>query len=157
MIKNVGMNEADISSEECSIIGTTALATCFGILLYDEENKIAIVGHATSTWIPTVLKMLNLIDDEIHIFKYLVIPGYDSKQRDFYNTKNKINRFFKIFNTEKVSFVPYDKEYEPYIVLDEKTMSYEFLFDAQTGKFVLETEKLCYNLKGGFNGNNTYQ
>ncbi len=138
MKKIVNMNEADISNEEYPIIGTCALATCFGILLYEENKRIAIVGHSTADWVPIVLKMLDLIDDsEMSIFKYLVIPGYYSKIEDVYNTKKKIELFFEMFKTDKVSFKPYDKEYEEYIIFDEKTCSYEFDFDSRTGKFLL--------------------
>ncbi len=136
MIKNVEMNEAEISSEKFPIIGTHALATCFGILLYEENKRIAIVGHCTSDWIPTILKMLNLIDDEYYYFKYLVIPGFYSEKNDIYRTKLKIETFFKIFKTDKINFEPYNDEY--FITYDEKTMSYEFLFDSRVGKFVSE-------------------
>ena len=131
----VRMNEVGISSEECPIIGTYALATCFGILLYEEDKKIAIVGHCTSNWIPIVLKMLDLIDDNTKCkFKYLVIPGFYSEQNDIYNTKLKIEKFFSAFETDKVTFEPFDKEY--FIIFDEETSSYEFEFDSKTGKFL---------------------
>ena len=41
----VEMNDADISTEEKPIIGTYALATCLGVLLYSEETRKAIVAH----------------------------------------------------------------------------------------------------------------
>ena len=39
LFKMANMNEAVISNEEKPIVGTQALATCFGLLLYDENNK----------------------------------------------------------------------------------------------------------------------
>lgn len=133
----VEMNEVGISSEEYPIIGTHALATCFGILLYEKTKKIAIVGHCTSDWIPIILKMLNLIDnDDKYCFKYLVIPGFYSEQKDIYKTKLKIETFFNIFKTDKVTFQPFTEKY--IITFDEKTSSYEFLFDSRIGKFVSE-------------------
>lgn len=153
MIKNVLMNTADISSNESPIIGTTSLATCLGILLYEENQKVAIVGHCTSNWIPIVLKMLDLIDDSKPcIFKYLIIPGY---YHDKYNTKNKIVKFFSNFSNEKIKFVPYEINYEENIIFDSKTKSYEFWFDANNGVFV--TKKICYNLRGDTYGNNTHK
>ena len=135
MKKIVGMNEVAISSEECPIIGTYALATCFGILLYEENKKIAVVGHCTSNWVPIVLKMLNLISDSDKCtFKYLVIPGFYSEQNDIHDTKLKIETFFNIFKTDKVTFEPFTEEYV--IDFDEKTNSYEFEFDSKTGKFL---------------------
>ena len=37
----VDMNDAQISTEDRPIIGTQALATCIGVLLYNEEKKVA--------------------------------------------------------------------------------------------------------------------
>lgn len=39
LLNLIGMNEAGITTEEKSIIGTQALATCFGILLYERKKK----------------------------------------------------------------------------------------------------------------------
>lgn len=137
MEKNVDMNEVDISSEEYPIIGTSALATCFGILLYDKVRKIAIVGHSTSDWIPVILKILNFVDDSYYCtLSYLIIPGYDSKKEDVYKTKIKIEKFFKLFKTDKIKFEPFDDEV--FIIFDEETCSYEFRFDSRIGKFLSE-------------------
>lgn len=155
MIKIVEMNEVGISSEEYPIIGTVALSTCLGILLYEENSKIAIVAHCTSDWIPIVLKMLNLIDDsKPRVFKYLIIPGY---YMDNYDTINKINKFFLRFSNEKLTFIPYQQEYKSYLIFDKKTLSYEFMFDANTGNFITENEKICYNFRGNNYGGNTYK
>ena len=42
---NVGMNEIKITDNENTVIGTNALATCVGVILYSEKHKRAIVGH----------------------------------------------------------------------------------------------------------------
>ena len=140
MKKIVGMNEVGVSNEEYPIVGTHALATCFGILLYEENKKIAIVGHCTSNWVSIVLKMLDIIDESDRCtFKYLVVPGFYSEQNDIYNTKLKIETFFTMFKTDKVNFEPFDREY--FITFDEKTNSYEFEFDSKTGRFLARKKK----------------
>ena len=44
----VAMDHADITTLDKPIIGTHSLAPCLGILLYDEEKKMALVAHARS-------------------------------------------------------------------------------------------------------------
>ena len=58
LLNIVGMNSADISTFEKPIIGTQALATCFGVLLYDENQKIGIVAHFTHDIEATIIKIL---------------------------------------------------------------------------------------------------
>lgn len=42
----VRMNHVGITTIDKPIIGTNSLAPCLGILLYNEEKKIALVAHA---------------------------------------------------------------------------------------------------------------
>ena len=57
----VDMDDAQISTEDRPIIGTQALATCIGVLLYSEEKKLAIVAHVSSEPIQTIDKIFKLI------------------------------------------------------------------------------------------------
>ena len=86
----VGINDAMITTEEKYIIGTEALATCIGILLYNEDKKIAIVAHVVPDKIDAVDKIYNIILKYKLLktkFKYLIIPGY---YQEHYNTKELI-------------------------------------------------------------------
>ena len=86
----VGMNDAMITTEEKNIIGTEALATCIGILLYNEDKKIAIVAHVVPDKIDAIDKIYNIILKYKLLktkFKYLIIPGY---YQEHYNTKELI-------------------------------------------------------------------
>lgn len=73
------MDDTKISTKEKPIIGTQALATCIGVLLYDEENKVAIVAHISSEPIPIIDKIFNLImKNKLYNnkLKYKIIAGY---------------------------------------------------------------------------------
>ena len=121
----VRMEDAKISTTEKPIIGTQALATCIGVLLYNEEKKLAIVAHIP----PNEFNALITIDKIFQIiiknklasttFKYIIIPGY-------YKEKH--------FN----HFTPFDEKQIPNyaIQIDENTTTREFAFDASTGEFV---------------------
>ena len=52
------MNEIVVSSSAKPIVGTVALATCYGIVFYDRKNKIGIVGHASSSKLLNILEMM---------------------------------------------------------------------------------------------------
>lgn len=135
----VSMDTADISTIDKPIIGTQALATCFAILLYERTKKMALVAHASVNYYKALMNLIELIDNSSeNIFEYLIIPGYYSLQEDHYGIYKKL---FKLFNyTEFLNskFVPFRKykKLEEIIKLDKKTLSYEFAFDARTGKFV---------------------
>lgn len=56
------MDQVVVSTSDKPIIGTQALDTCFGILLYDRKNKFGICGHADPKNIfGIVVKMLKQI------------------------------------------------------------------------------------------------
>ena len=135
----VGMNEAKISTLDKPIVGTDALATCIGVLLYNEEKKIAIVAHVPSDPMVAIDNIFNVIIKNKLIsttFKYLIIPGY---YEEHYNTKFVLEQHFS-------HFIPFDDSEIPEtaIHIDEETTSKEFAFDASTGKFV--TDKVYFGI-----------
>jgi len=139
----VDMNDAQISTDEKTIIGTQALATCIGILLYNEELKKAIVAHATTTPEIAIDKIFKIIVENKlwHVpFKYKIILGSDIKPVMFYNTIDTIKKYFS-------HFTPFDETQIPKeaIETDERTISHQFAFDASSGKFV--TDKVLFGLE----------
>lgn len=130
----VKMGDAKISTNEKPIIGTEALATCHGVLLYNEEKKLAIVSHIP----PDEIEALMTIDKIFQIiidnklsntkFKYVIIPGY---YKEHYNIKALLEKHLTHFIPFNENEIPNDA-----IQIDEKTTSKEFAFDVSTGKFV---------------------
>jgi len=137
----VGMDDAKISTEEKPIIGTHALATCMGVLLYSEERKVAIVAHVSCEPMRVLDKIFKLISDN-HLLrttiKYRIISGY--YKEDHYNVKEILEKHF-------VDFIPFDNgEDNDYgIQKDEETTSCEFAFDASSGEFV--TDNIFFGLE----------
>ena len=132
---NVLMNEVKISED---LIGTVGLATCIGVLLYDWNNKKAIVGHFNSNYnggeeIEDVMRIYYAIDKMLvdnHMedddISYLVIPGG--------------------FNQERVNKVAYELDMlmhsymkmeinESDIKKHQDTESLEFVFDPKNAMF----------------------
>ena len=133
----VAMNDADISTLEKPIIGTQALATCFGVILYERTKKIAIVAHLSSDFVKTLLKMFSLIDlNDSNTFEYLIIPGYYSKKEDHYNVKPQLLEILNNCDVSKTKFIPFKEIPTNIVQLHEETLSYEFAFDSRTGKFI---------------------
>ena len=133
----VGMNDAKISSEERPVVGTQSLATCTGVLLYSEEQKLAIVAHVVPDKIDAIDKIFQIILQHklLHTkFKYLIIPGY---YPEHYNTKELIEKHMTDFTPFEAIEIPKDA-----IRLNEDETSYEFAFDASSGKFV--TDKVLF-------------
>ncbi len=145
LLNIVGMNSADISTFEKPIIGTQALATCFGVLLYDENQKIGIVAHFTHDIEATIIKILKLIDfDKEYKFKYIIFPGYYSKDQDPYNTKLRLESFFNEFKMDNLQFIPFNNNDITANALLEGPFSHQFAFDTRTGKFV--TDKVLFGI-----------
>lgn len=152
MVNLINMNEVGITTKDNPIIGTTALATCFGILLYDEENKEAIVAHVSTNFMPIIFKIFDLIKvDKKRIFKYAIIPGYYSINSDPYQIKKRIENIFEDIQTNKTQFKKLENIPKNAIKKDKNTPSFEFAFDANEGKFV--SQEVCFEL-GTNNVNN---
>lgn len=139
LLNLIGMNEAGITTEEKSIIGTQALATCFGILLYERKKKIALVAHVSTNFLPTVMNLFQLIDlSSDNTFEYLIIPGYYSSKEDHYDIRRQLFQIFNNCEILKTKFIPFieHKKLLDIVKLDQETLSYEFAFDSKTGKFI---------------------
>lgn len=136
----VGMDDAKISTVDKPIIGTQALATCIGVLLYSEEKKVAIVAHVSAESIYAVDKIFRIIIDNKLTstkFKYKIIPGY---YKDHYGVIGKLEKYFS-------HFIPFEESKMPNDAINtvEEFTSREFAFDASTGKFV--TDKVYFGLQ----------
>lgn len=135
----VDMNDGMISTEEKTIIGTQALSTCIGVLLYDEEKKLAIVAHVVPDKVDAIDKIFTIIIKNklwSTKFKYKIIPGY---YPEHYNTCELIEKHL-------TNFIPFDEDKIPSNAIrrDDKLESCEFAFDASTGTFV--TDKVYFGL-----------
>lgn len=133
----VRMNETSISTDEKSIIGTKALATCVGVLLYSEENKRAIVSHVSNDIagaVTTIMKLINVNKLDTSALKYAVIPGY---YEEHYEVKDTLENFF---SAHSLLFAPFSKEElnGSFQVDNSIKESHEFAFDAFTGQFVTD-------------------
>ena len=132
---SVSTNDADISTSDKPIIGTFALATCVGVLLYSEEKKRAIVAHSSCDWQVVVKKMIDLIfenDMGNSIIKYKIIPGFH------YNNYKVKEHLEGVFSSLSPMFVPFNEKEFPSdaVFVDEFTTSCQFAFNSLTGKFV---------------------
>lgn len=134
----VTMNDANISTLDKPIIGTQAMATCFGILLYERKKKIALVAHVSSDFYSTLSKLFSFIDlSSPNTFEYLIIAGYDSEKEDHYNVYKQLLEILNNCDVQNAKFIPFkDKNLKNIVNLDTATLSYEFAFDSRTGKFV---------------------
>ena len=94
----VAMDHADITTLDKPIIGTHSLAPCLGILLYDEEKKMALVAHARSgNPIPALDELFTIIYKNrlsSTKFKYKIFDGYYKEEAKFYHTKEIIKKHF---------------------------------------------------------------
>lgn len=146
----VKMNDACISTFDKPIIGTYALATCIGILLYDEKSKTAIVAHMTvSNPIPVIDKIFNIINkNKLYSvkFKYHIILGYYKDALEYYHVLDILEKYFSHFEP-----FPSDKISTTAVWINEELKSNEFYFNAQTGKFVTEEIMSQYNTNNFLN------
>lgn len=138
----VGMDDAMVSTEKKPIIGTQALATCTGIVIYCEKNKKAIVAHLSSdNYKETMNKVFELINiNKLNIFslKYKIIYGGDRGEAAIERgVINYIKMQFRVSLVEE-----YDELLLDGVRFDVNTDSNEFAFDASSGKFV--TDKVLF-------------
>lgn len=135
----VGMGDVQISTSERPIVGTDCLATCIGILLYCEEDKKAIVAHATSDIMPVLDRIFKLVvNNKLYRkpLKYKIIWGTDREPAEYYGVDEILKKHFD-------SYIPFDDEFvKRGVMTNENTFSNEFAFDASTGEFV--TDKVFF-------------
>ena len=132
----VNMDDAMISTDEKPIIGTEALATCTGVLIYCEELKKAIVAHISSDYNKTIDRIFKLIiDNKLYRFplKYKIILGADKgKAANYHGIIAYLEKHFKEF-----PMIEYRDLYQNDIMTD-KNFSNQFAFDASKGIFVTD-------------------
>lgn len=122
------MGEYVISTEEKNIIGTSALDTCYGMVLYDRERKFGIVGHGyESNAIPLLEEIIDIFPKYPNqVVKYAIIPGYRTEERKDRKTTDKLLAIM-----EKV---PNAKQFKSDLgVQVGKHLYYEFAFDVRIG------------------------
>lgn len=137
LLNIANMDSAEVSTLEKPIIGVQALATCFGLLLYDENQKLGIVAHFSTEINSTFFEILKLIDfSKNNLFKYVIFPGYYSKIQDPYMTRFRIEKVLKSIQSDQLRFIPFDDIPSNAIVKSKTTPSYQFAFDTRTEKFV---------------------
>lgn len=133
------MNSYVTSSDDKPIVGTNALATCVGLLMYNPFNKKASVGHfAPSDEYDKVLRMicdmyLSIFDENGFKVEYLVVPGF---YIEHYGTREYIE---EVLRKEDNIFIKMDVKREECIVtLPEESgiPSSEFAFDTRCKLFV---------------------
>ncbi len=133
------IDEVVVSSDEEPIVGTCALATCVGILVYSEKYHTAIAAHVSTEIVQVVNKIIQIINDRnlaSEPLRYQLIPGFYYNHYRLYETLEDIFKdmgdFMKLFDwTEKL---PYEK--------DAELPAYQFAFDSRIGEFV--SDKVLY-------------
>ena len=135
------MGEIVVSSKEKPIVGTTALATCFGIVFYDRQNKKAYVGHAgPSSYMQMLHTMVSMLDSSTKQIEYSIIPGWDNYNH-FGNKSLTLNLLDDGKNPEyqmglalksisRINFIPLKSQLGVKEGNSDGNPYYEFAFDA---------------------------
>lgn len=135
-----GMDQIVVSTIQKPIIGTQALDTCFGILLYDRKNKFGICGHASpNNIIGMVVEMLKLIPINMETtFEYTIVPGYRAIEQRNFKAVNEIqdilNHYMSI--NPKICFTSLKTALSPH--MPNGLLCYDFAFDTSSGKDVTD-------------------
>ena len=137
------MGEIVVSSKEKPIVGTTALATCFGIVFYDRQNKKAYVGHAgPGSYMQMLHTMVSMLDSSTKQIEYSIIPGWDNYNH-FGNKSSAVNLLDVDKNPEysmrvalksisRINFIPLKLQLDIREGNADGNPYYEFAFDANT-------------------------
>lgn len=138
---NVHMNEVKCTIKYGEVIGTKAIASCIGVLLYDKENKKAIVGHFNSNMydgeevedaIRIYIELCNsMLDNNFsENVSYLILPGIVGNKDRINTVALELEKY--LANYEKMSTDADD------IRINEETESLEFVFDPINNTFLTE-------------------
>lgn len=121
------------SSKSKIIIGIVALDTCFGIVFYDRKNKSGIVGHAApSSKTDTLHEMINLLNkDERLIIEYIIVSGYRNEERGDFCGVNELLNYLHSHCPSNITLIPFQGDLG--VQLDNKTYTYEFAFEVNSG------------------------
>lgn len=156
-LTNVYMNEVKCTTRYGEVIGTKAIASCIGVLLYDKENKKAIVGHLNSNMydgfevedaIRIYIELCNcMLDNNFsENVSYLILPG-------IVGNKDRINTVALELEKYLANYEKMDVDSSA-IKIHGETESLEFIFDPGhdiflTGKYypndsdyIVDTKKL---------------
>ncbi len=137
------MGEIVVSSNDKPIVGTTALATCFGIVFYDRQNKKAYVGHAgPGSYMQMLYTMVSMIDSSAKQIEYCIILGWDNYNY-FGNKSSTLNLLDDSKNPEyqmklalksisRINFIPLKSQLGVKEGNSDGNPYYEFAFDANT-------------------------
>ena len=133
-----GMGGVVVSTNEKTIIGTTALDTCYGILFYDRVNKEGICGHAVPGQLTSVLaEMMGWLDGRVGIIEYMLLPGFRNVDRHDYSGFDELYNF--LMSRKPIGIKLTDmKNAGDVFKLHQDTFSYEFAFDTEHGVFVTD-------------------
>lgn len=130
------MNEIVISTDDKPIIGTQALDTCYGILLYDRDNKFGICGHASpNNTIGITIEMLKKIStNEERFFEYIIIPGYRAIRQHNFHVIDEIIEVLNYYSSlhSNVKFISFKTSISP--SMPEGLLCYDFAFDTISGE-----------------------
>ncbi len=130
------MGEIVESTNQRPIIGTMALDTCYGILLYDRKNKWGLVGHGAPSSKDSTLKAMiaRMNDGTNRVVEYLIVPGFRNVDYGDYSGSDQLMNIINLCKFPNIKLVPLSTL--PDIKLHNNTLSYEFAFDTQSGEFV---------------------
>ena len=129
------LNKIVFSSEDKHIIGTSGLATCYGLVFYDAKKKLGMVSHASPSKCLSLLKimMYYLKTQEKGEINYAFIPGYDNVLRNDFTILRELEDYLFSNAANNIDFI-YLNDLDIYFHKD--TESYEFAFDVNTGTSV---------------------
>ena len=133
-----GMDQVVVSTSDKPIIGTQALDTCFGILLYDRKNKFGICGHADPKNIfNIVIEMLKQIPSTTEgDIEYTIISGYHAIEQHNFKGREEIDdilRNYSVINP-KIKFSSLKASINP--KMPNGLLCYDFAFDTKSGEDV---------------------
>ena len=133
-----GMDQVVVSTSDKPIIGTQALDTCFGILLYDRKNKFGICGHADPKNIfNIVIEMLKQIPSTTEgDIEYIIISGYRAIEQHNFKGIEEIQDILRnyVAINPKINFTSLKTPLNP--KMPNGLLCYDFAFDTESGKDV---------------------
>lgn len=143
----VDINDIKVSDDSVSVIGTSSLGPCFGVVLYDDVRNRAIVAHSRSDNHDLFLELAifaennGLFNDNI---KYVIVPGF-YETRNYMESKQILEEQFEKSGVRPLLNCDYCVRS---LKLNDSNASEgfnEFLFDASSGKFVTNNYECIKN------------
>lgn len=130
------MGEIVVSNNDKSIIGTTGLNTCYGIVLYDRINRIGIVGHANPSDAISILhRMLKMVEsNDRRLIEYAIVSGYRNIEKSDYDKLDELHDFLFTYAPKNIKLIPFLTDLQ--IQVCSNILAYEFAFNVISGKAV---------------------